>query len=140
MSRGSVPLTVLVFAMLGPALAAVLMTLGMHWQAVLAEPQVMNMALMLMPSAYLLGLGPVILTGVAAVWLSPRVPRSWLWAVLVAVAGALCVGVAGALVDPFGQRLDPLGTFRLVGPPAAGAALLCALICMGLRLRPRSTA
>lgn len=136
-ARGSIPATVAIFALAGPALATVVLVPMALWRQIMAAPEFLGMIPMLLPTAYLVGLAPALLTGVIATALSRRIANPWIWMGLTALAGAALVVVAAIVLDPTGGALNLFGTARLAGIPSAVAFLLCGLACWGLKLRPR---
>jgi len=137
--KGSVVGTVAVFALVIPALVTVAVMASAYWHAVYLGPLLLvQIVLGGLPGGYLLGLPPALMTGLAAVWLSPRVGRAWLWAVLAAAGGAVFAVAAAFFLDPDGGLAGPGTILRLLAPAAAVASLAAALICQWTRLRPRS--
>ena len=139
-TRGSVAATVAVFAAAAPGLGALLLTLMVLWRQMLVIPEFLGMALMILAPAYLLGIGPALIVGLIAVWLSPRIASVWLWSIAVAAVGAVLAVAVVVFFDPTGGALSLWGSTRLAGPPSALAFLICALLCQATGLRPRPAA
>lgn len=128
--------TAAVFALLGPPLAGLMVSVSILWAQILAMPEVALLTLWAIPLGYLLGVVPALLTGLAAVWLSPRIANGWVWSLASALTGAVFSGVAGPVVGFGGDAFSPLEQVRLFASAGAASSLLCAAIC--LKFRPRA--
>jgi hypothetical protein len=128
---------VAIFALAGPPLGGFVATMIMGWKAMVAMPELIPLSLLVtIPLSYILGLIPGLLIGLAAAWLSPRFENGWLWVGACALAAA---AVAGLLLPLLSYNGDLAASISRIGAFAGGgaiAALVCGLICLGLRPKP----
>lgn len=134
--RGSIPGTVAVFALAAPGIATVVLVAIVLGRQMAVIPEFIGMIPMMLPTAYLMGVVPGLLTGLAAVALSRRIANLWVWAVLTTLIGTVLAVFAVLAFDPTRGALSLLGTLRLAGPPSVAAFLACALACAKFRPRP----
>jgi hypothetical protein len=132
---GSRIATVAVFALVGPPVAGVIVTFAVAWREILEMPELALMAIWGVPLGYLIGIIPALLTGLAAMALSPRLANGWSWAGAATLIGAAVSGASGPLVNFGGEMFSTAQQVAIFAAGGSGASLLCSLIC--LRFRPK---